>query len=104
MKTYKQLTLRQRYQIWTGVRLGLKHREIAAEAGVHRSSISRELRRNGTQEGYNPLRAERSAHKRRREKGRRRITEEVWEQIDERLRENWSPEQISGRRRAGNIR
>lgn len=99
MKTYKQLTQRQRYQIWTGIRLGLKQREIAAEVGVDRSSISREIRRNSSEEGYNPHRAERLAHKRRREKGRRRITEEVWTQVDEKLRENWSPEQISGRRR-----
>jgi IS30 family transposase len=49
--------------------------------------------------GYNPLEAERLAHKRRREKASRRIPEEVWKEVDEKLRENWSPEQISGRRR-----
>lgn len=99
MKTYRQLTQRQRYQIWTGVKRGLKKGEIAEEVGVHRSTVSRELKRNGSKEGYNPLEAEKLAHKRRREKGRQRIPEEVWIEVDEKLRENWSPEQISGRRR-----
>lgn len=98
MKTYKQLTQRQRYQIWTGMRLGLEQREIAIEVGVHRSSISRELKRNRSAGVYNPLIAEKLAQKRRTEKGKRRIKAEVWKEIDERLRENWSPEQISGRR------
>ncbi len=101
MKTYKQLTLRQRYQIWTLKRLGLKQREIAVDVGVDRSTISRELRRNGSKAGYNPMAAEQLAHKRRREKARQRIPEEVWSEVDEKLRENWSPEQISGRRRTG---
>lgn len=99
MKTYQQLTQRQRYQIWTGVKQGLKQREIAEEIGRDRSSISREIRRNRTEEGYNPVRAEALAQKRRREKGRQRIRDEVWTEVDERLRANWSPEQISGRRR-----
>jgi len=99
MKTYRQLTQRQRYQIWAGAKRGLKHGEIAEEAGVHRSTVWRELRRNRSAEGYNPLTAERLSHERRRGKGRRRITEEVWKEVDAKLRENWSPEQVSGRRR-----
>lgn len=99
MKTYQQLTQRQRYQIWAGVKRGLMQREIATEVGVDRSTVSRELKRNGTEGGYNPLEAERLAHRRRREKGRRRIPDEIWEEVDKRIREGWSPEQISGRRR-----
>lgn len=98
MKTYQQLTQRQRYQIWTGVKRGLMQREIAVEVGIDRSTVSRELRRNGTEGGYNPLEAERLAHRRRREKGRHRIPDNVWREVDKKIRENWSPEQISGRR------
>src|SRR5687768_1289458 len=101
MKTYKQLTLRQRYQIWALKRLGSKQREIAVEVGVHRSTISRELRRNASKAGYNPMAAEQQAYKRRREKARQRIPDEVWREVDNGLRETWSPEQISGRRRRG---
>ncbi len=46
MKKYQQLNLRQRYQIWTGLNRGMKQKEIAIEVGVHKSSISRELKRN----------------------------------------------------------
>lgn len=51
MKTYQQLTQRQRYQIWAGLKRGLMQREIAEEAGVDRSTISRELRRNASKAG-----------------------------------------------------
>lgn len=99
MKKYQQLTLRQRYQIWTCMRLGMIQKEIAKEVGVHRSSISREIKRNASERGYRPQAADRKAYERRKEKSKRRIREEVWTEVDEKLREDWSPEQISGRRR-----
>jgi IS30 family transposase len=101
MKTYKQLTLRQRYQIWALKRLGSNQREIAVEVGVHRSTISRELRRNASIAGYNPMAAEQLAYKRRREKAGHRIPEDEWREVDNGLRQYWSPEQVSGRRRRG---
>ena len=100
MKKYRQLTLRQRYQIWTGLRLGMKQKEIAAEVGVHRSSISRELKRNWSEDRYRPAAAMDKAYERRKEKGRRRIPEQVWREIEVEIREEWSPEQITGRRRS----
>ena len=78
----------------------MKQDEIAEEAGVHRTSVSRELKRNKTADGYNPLQAEGLAQKRQKEKGRRRIEEWIWKEVEEKLREHWSPEQISGRRQA----
>lgn len=100
MKKYRQLTLRQRYQIWTGLRLGLRQKEIALEVGVHKSSISRELKRNASAGGYRPQAAECKAYERRKEKARQRIPEWAWPQIEGDIRESWSPEQISGRRRS----
>lgn len=100
MKKYQQLTLKQRYQIWSGLRLGLKQKEIAAEVGVSGASISRELKRNQTEGKYRPYLAMCKADERRRGKGRRRIPEEVWKEIEVEIREQWSPEQISGRRRS----
>lgn len=100
MKKYQQLTLRQRYQIWTGLRLGSSQKEIAMEVGVNRSSISRELKRNPAEGGYQPSAAMERAYERRKEKGRRRwIPDQAWREIEVGIREYLSPEQISGRRR-----
>ncbi|SRR6266404_1952296 len=99
MKKYHQLTLTQRYQIWTGLRLGLKQKEIGIEVGVNKSSICRELKRNRTAAGYRPQAANRKAQEFRKEKGRRRIPEQAWAEIDVEIREEWSPDEISGTRR-----
>ena len=46
MDSYKQLTLEQRYGISSFFKTGHNQTEIAAVIGVHKSTISRELRRN----------------------------------------------------------
>ena len=43
MKKYKQLTLAQRYQIEALLQAGIT--QIAIQLGVHKSTISRELKR-----------------------------------------------------------
>ncbi|HHE71957.1 MAG TPA: hypothetical protein ENL34_06740, partial [Chloroflexi bacterium] len=43
---YTQLTREQRYQIKALLSMGHTQADIARAAGVHRSTISRELRRN----------------------------------------------------------
>ena len=49
MSSYTQLTERQRYQIdLYGNEFQLSQAEIARRVGVSRSTISRELRRNGS--------------------------------------------------------
>lgn len=100
MKKYRQLTLGQRYQIWTGLRLGLRQKEIAIEVGVDKSSISRELKRNWSEGRYRPFFAMCKAYERRKEKGKPRILEQRWAEIEGEIREEWSPDQISGRRRS----
>lgn len=99
MKKYQQLTLEQRYQISAAMKLGYKQNEIAKEAGVHKSSISRELKRNRSQRGYRPQFAQRKALERRAQKVRPRISESAWMEIDAAIKDHWSPEQICGRRR-----
>lgn len=98
MKKYKQLTLEQRYQISPFLKLGLTQTAIAKALGVHKSTLSRELKRNRSGRGYRPQFAERLAVSRRREKIRKRIGQETWLEIEARIQEHWSPEQISGRR------
>ena len=57
MRTYKQLTQEQRYQIYALKKAGHCQMEIANLLGVHKSTICRELRRNRGQRGYRPKQA-----------------------------------------------
>jgi IS30 family transposase len=97
MRTYKQLTSVQRYQISVLKRMGHSRTEIANELEVHKSTIGRELRRNMGERGYRPKQAhEKACERRENAVHKKRITPEIWEVVDEKLRQDWSPEQISG--------
>jgi IS30 family transposase len=96
MRTYHQLTQEQRYQIYALMKTKHSLAEIAEVIGVHKSSISRELKRNRGNRGYRPQQAQELALERR-SKGVPRITAEVWVLVERLLRQDWSPEQISGR-------
>jgi IS30 family transposase len=102
MNTYTQLTQEQRYQIYALLKMRHNQTEIADMLGVHKSTLSRELRRNRGQRGYRPQQAQRLAL-RRRQKAKRRIAAETWALVDGKLRQEWSPEQISAwlRKHAG---
>lgn len=96
MNRYQPLAREQRYQISVLMQLERPQREIAEQVGVHPSTISRELRRNGPAKSYCPERAhERATTRRRRAPKARKITGTVWAEVESRLREEWSPEQIS---------
>ena len=104
MKSYRQLTQEQRYQIHALKKMGHSQTEIANVMSVHKSTICRELRRNCGQRGYRPSsfgtgyrpkQAHGFAIERRQQTGSR-IQSQTWELIAEKLRADWSPEQISG--------
>jgi IS30 family transposase len=65
MRTYTQLTHEQRYQIYSLLKAGLNQTEIANNIQVHKSTISRELRRNRGLKGYRPKQAHEFALSRR---------------------------------------
>jgi IS30 family transposase len=74
--------------------------EIAAVIGKHKSTISRELRRNCDRRSgrYDADLAQRKCERRQKEKPHRvRFTEEVRLRVEAMLREDYSPEQIVGR-------
>ena len=96
MRTYTQLTREQRYQLSALLKMGDSQTEIAEVIGMHKSTISREIRRNRGQRGYRPKQAHYMA-KERHKKPAPRIQVETWELIESKLREDWSPEQISER-------
>ncbi|MFO7943620.1 MAG: IS30 family transposase [Anaerolineales bacterium] len=97
MSSYTQLTLILRYQISALLKMGHPQKDIAQAIGVDGSTISRELRRNSTKEySYHPWKAHEKALRRRASKVKRRITASDWELVEEKIRLDWSPEQISG--------
>jgi IS30 family transposase len=98
MRTYRQLTQAQRYQIYVLRKTKHTLAEIAEVIGVHKSSVSRELKRNRGQRSYRPQQAHERAGARR-QKAVPRLTAEDWKLVDSLLKQDWSPEQISGRLR-----
>lgn len=94
MGTYAQLTQTQRYQISALLKIGHLQTEIAKAIGVHKSTISREIRRNRGRRGYRPKQAHQFTIARR-DKAKSRITDEDWGLIEELNCLDWSPEQIS---------
>lgn len=94
--SYHQLTQEQRYQIYALKKTGHARTEIAGIIGVHKSTVSRELRRNRGGRGYRPQQAQQTALERR-SKAKPRICAKTWVVVEKLLRQEWSPEQISGR-------
>ena len=92
---YTQLTQEQRYQIYALLKMGHNRTEIARCLGVHKATISRELRRNRGQRGYRPTQAHQMALSRRK-KAKPLIGKDTWKRVEEYLCEDWSPEQIAG--------
>jgi IS30 family transposase len=94
---YTQLTREQRYQIYALMKEGHNQTQIAANLACHKSTISRELRRNRGLKGYYPYQADELAFDRQCEAYRSRIAWETWQLVERLLRQEWSPEQIAGR-------
>ena len=97
MSTYAQLTREQRYQIKALLDTGHKQAVIARTIGVHKSTVQRELKRNTGLRGYRPKQAHEKTLSRRKSKSKPMIIADVWALVEEKLRQDWSPEQISGR-------
>lgn len=96
MKNYAQLTHEQRYHIYALNKTGYTQVAIAKEVGVHKSTISRELKRNRGQRGYRPDQAQRLACARRDNKAKPLISSETWATVEFLLCQDYSPEQASG--------
>jgi transposase, IS30 family len=101
---YKRLNYLRRCQILALWKAGFRQSQIAKEVGVHRSTISREFKRNitfiRTSLGYwtyKPNYAQCYADERRKaSRNFYKSTKEVEQFVRDKIQEDWCPEQISG--------
>ena len=97
MKVYAQLAQEQRYQISALMNAGYTQSAIATDMRVDKSTISRELKCNRGQRGYPPRQAQERGILRRHGRSKLRIAPATWNMVDVLSKQDWSPEQISGR-------
>lgn len=101
-KHYKHISLSERRQIYRLQGQGLSPRQIAQILGRHTSSIYREVWRNTHRHeerdcrGYYPVTAQEFAMQRRAKTRKLLRHDGLKDYIVTKLREHWSPEQISG--------
>ena len=96
MRNYKQLSQAQRYQIAILNKAGKNQKEMAELLGVSRSTMCRELKRNSGNKGYFPKQAQMKTDKRRKLAAKAlKMTAEAIVGIEQKIRLDWSPEQIS---------
>ena len=99
---YHQITYAERYSLGLLRQRGLAPAAIARMLGRHRSSITREVRRNrGHRDGtYRAPLADWCARSRRsRSRRNTQFTRADWARVKALVHEEWSPEQIAGRLR-----
>lgn len=97
---YSQLTLKERYHIYTLLQKGYSQKSIAIDLKVHPSTISREIKRNKNilTGQYDYEIAYLNTKKRHKNKNKYRvITKAIEQYIRAKLKDEWSPEQIAGR-------
>ena len=101
MKTYRQLTSGERHALSVLRKQKLSQAAIARALGRSPSTISREIARNSRKDGgYRPSTADQMTRGRRsRSRRNQQFTPADWALVVDRLKQLWSPEQISGRLR-----
>ena len=94
---YTQISLEERHYIEFELKKGIKRNEIAKSLNRDKSTISREITRNTGLRGYRHVQANNLAIARHKQKNKNiKMTVELIQVIDEYIKSDWSPEQISG--------
>ncbi len=93
---YRHLTKEDRIVIRTLMQEGKSKIYIAGRLGRAYSTIKRELRRNSGRRGYRSKQAQERAEARLRIPRTKKLTQEILAHIEKKLREDYSPEQVSG--------
>jgi IS30 family transposase len=97
MRAYTQLTRGKRYQIRALLKAGFSQSEMAFFLKVHKSTISREIRRNSGHKGYRPRQAHEKMMTRRYAAAKRiKMTPAMIDLTKHYIRKDFSPEQVSG--------
>ena len=98
MNGYRRLTQVDRIRIKDFLILGLSQTQIADKLKVHKSTISREIKRNSGLKGYRFKQAQRTAEQRQAFRSNlRKWTTALEKKVKVLLKRKWSPEQISSR-------
>lgn len=92
---YTRLTRKERFTIDKLRKQGLGVRQIASALNRNASTISRELNKHSHNQEYSYLVAESSSNAKR-NRSSVRYGAEVWDKVELRIKEDWSPEQITG--------
>jgi IS30 family transposase len=94
---YRQITQEERYIISALRKEGYSPSMIAEHIGKDRSSIYRELKRNTSPDGsYRPTHAGARARVRKSASRKKsQFSKDHWAKVDDKIRQDWSPEQIS---------
>jgi len=100
MSNYKHLTREERYQIQAYKKAGFSQVQIAKELIVHKSTISRELKRNSSKvhQRYSAQKADRVSRDRRMyasKESNKRMTKNMITHIVKYIEDDFSPEQTS---------
>ena len=105
MPCYSHLSSDEREEIAVLVSAGLSVGAIADAIGCHRSTVSRELKRNGLSDGRYSARRADGAYMLRRQQGAILEQDEPLARfVCNRLADGWTPEQVAGWLKAGNER
>lgn len=103
MHCYRRVAYQDRCQIFALLQVNLSISEISKHLGFHKSTISREIKRNSIR-SYTPIKANRMARKRYKLcRKQPKIDFDLESKICDLLDKDWSPEQISGRLRIENM-
>ncbi len=103
----KYLTREQRYTIYVMLQNGHSQKEIAEIISKDKSTISREIRRNRDKRNgvYKPELAQKKYNQRQKEKPKKKyFTEEIKVYVENKLSEDYRPEQIYGRAKIENVK
>ena len=95
--TYNHISEEDRRRIEALTQAGSSNKEIAAIIGVSKSTIGRELKRNGGYgaRSYDCERAQKLAEKRRKDSKGPKISGKTWQKVFELFNLDLSPEQIA---------
>ena len=98
MNGYRRLNQTDRIRIRDFLSTGLSQSQIANRLKVHKSTISREIKRNSGQRGYRSKQAQKKAEQRQNFRSNsRRWTPVLEKKVRALLKRKWSPEQIASR-------